>query len=88
MKKKVIIISIIVVIILALLAIFIVKPWLEASNEYKTITSKIKKENKKLEDSIGSLDKYINSSKKTYDENIPSEAKKVKKAAQQKMIII
>lgn len=88
MKKKVIIISIIVVIILALLAIFIVKPWLEASNEYKTITSKIKKENKKLEDSIGNLDKYINSSKKTYDENIPSEAKKVKKTAQQKMIII
>ena len=58
-KKKVIIISIIVVIISALLAIFIVKPWLEASNEYKTITSKIKKENKKLEDSIRNLDSIL-----------------------------
>ena len=48
MKKKAIIISVIMVIILALLAIFIFKPWLEASNEYNTITSKIKKENKRF----------------------------------------
>lgn len=88
MKKKLIIISLISVILLTLFGFLIVKPWVEASNEYKEIVNNIKSENKKLEDSIAALDKYISSSKKTYDENIPDEAKKVKKNAQQKIIIV
>ena len=88
MKKKIIIFLAIFVVLMILLGFFVIKKWVEVSNEYKEITNRIKFENKKLEDSIAVLDNYINSSKKTYDENIPIEAKEIKKNSQQKIIIV
>ena len=90
-KKKIIIMVlaiILIILIIALLAIFVINPYIKAVNNYNKAVSYVKEKNNELDKSIEKIEKIIDKSEKVIYEGVVTKAKEaLKKAGAAKRII-
>jgi len=81
-KKKIIIMVlaiILIILIIALLAIFVINPYIKAVNNYNKAVSYVKEKNNELDKSIEKIEKIIDKSEKVIYEGVVTKAKEALK---------